>query len=252
MSIRMQVDSGIADLTIDRPPLNVLTRDLLRDLREAAARIRDDDGVRVVVLAAAGKHFSAGADVGEHFPPMFRELIPEMVETIEAIASLPVPVIAAVRGRCLGGGFELVQAADLVVAGEGASFGQPEIALGVTAPVACALLPGIGGYGAAAEILFTGDAVTARRAREAGIVQRVVPDDQVEAEARALAGRCARHSAAALRLTKRTLRVTAGRVPPEALRVAGAIYVEEVMETRDAVEGLRAFTEKRAPAWEHR
>lgn len=252
MNVRMELDAGIATLTLDRPPLNVLTRDLLRDLREAVSRIRDDHGVRVVILTATGKHFSAGADVGEHLPPTYRDLIPEMVATVEAIASLPVPVIAAVRGRCLGGGFELVQAADLVVAGEGASFGQPEIALGVTAPVACALLPRRGSMGAAAEILFTGDAITARRALEAGLAQRVVADDRLEAEARALAERCARHSAAAIRLTKRTVRAAAWRVCPEALRAAAAIYVEEVMATRDAVEGLRAFTEKRTPAWEHR
>jgi cyclohexa-1,5-dienecarbonyl-CoA hydratase len=252
MTIRTETGAGIATLTIDHPPLNVLTRAVLRELRETATRLRDDAGVRVVVLAAAGKHFSAGADVGEHLPPTFRELIPEMVWTVEAIASLSVPVIAAVRGRCLGGGFELVQAADIVVAGEGASFGQPEIVLGVTAPIACALLPRHGAYGAAAEILFTGDAISARRAAEAGLVQRVVPDDGVEAEARSLAERCARHSAAALRLTKRTLRAAAGRTRPDALQAAAAIYVEQVMETHDALEGLRAFTEKRAPAWEHR
>lgn len=252
MTIRTETGAGIATLTIDHPPLNVLTRAVLRDLRETATRLRDDPGVRVVVLAAAGKHFSAGADVGEHLPPTFRELIPEMVWTVEAIASLSVPVIAAVRGRCLGGGFELVQAADIVVAGEGASFGQPEIVLGVTAPIACALLPRRGAYGAAAEILFTGDAISARRAAEAGLVQRVVPDDGVEAEARSLAERCARHSAAALRLTKRTLRAAVGRSRPDALQAAAAIYVEQVMETHDALEGLRAFTEKRTPAWEHR
>lgn len=252
MTIRTETGAGIATLTIDHPPLNVLTRAVLRDLRETATRLRDDPGVRVVVLAAAGKHFSAGADVGEHLPPTFRELIPEMVWTVEAIASLSVPVIAAVRGRCLGGGFELVQAADIVVAGEGASFGQPEIVLGVTAPIACALLPRRGAYGAAAEILFTGDAISARRAAEAGLVQCVVPDDGVEAEARSLAERCARHSAAALRLTKRTLRAAVGRTRPDALQAAAAIYVEQVMETHDALEGLRAFTEKRTPAWEHR
>ena len=252
MTVRMEVDAGIAALTLDHPPLNVLTRAVLRELRETAMRLRDDVGVRVVVLGAAGKHFSAGADVGEHLPPTYQELIPEMVGTVEAIASLPVPVIAAVRGRCLGGAFELVQAADIVVAGEGASFGQPEIALAVTAPIACALLPRRGAFGAAAEILFTGDAMTAARAAAAGFVQRVAPDDQVDAEARALAARCARHSAAALRATKRTLRAAFGRARPDALQAASAIYMEEVMATRDALEGLRAFTEKRTPAWEHR
>jgi cyclohexa-1,5-dienecarbonyl-CoA hydratase len=252
MTVRMEVDAGIATLTLDHPPLNVLTRAVLRELREASLRLRDEAGVRAVVLAATGKHFSAGADVGEHLPPAFRDLIPEMVGTVEAIASLPVPVIAAVRGRCLGGGFELVQAADIVVAGESASFGQPEILLGVTAPIACALLPRRGPYGHAAEILFTGDPIGATRAAASGFVQRLVPDDQVESEARAIAARCARHSAAALHATKRTLRAAVGRTRPEALQAAAAIFLEEVLDTRDALEGLRAFTEKRTPVWEHR
>lgn len=252
MTVQLELVAGIATLTIDRPPLNVLTRDVLRELRAQAVRLRDDASVRAVVLAATGKHFSAGADVGEHLPPSFRDLIPEMVGTVEAVASLPVPVIAAVRGRCLGGGFELVQAADVVVAAEGASFGQPEILLGVTAPIACALLPRRGPYGLAAEILFTGDAISAARAAEAGWVQRVVPEGNVDAEARAIAERCARHSAAALRATKRTLRAAVGRTRPDALQAASSIYLEEVMQTQDALEGLRAFTEKRAPEWEHR
>jgi cyclohexa-1,5-dienecarbonyl-CoA hydratase len=252
MTVRMEVDEGIATLTLDHPPLNVLTRAVLRELREASLGLRDETGIRAVVLAATGKHFSAGADVGEHLPPAFRDLIPEMVGTVEAVASLPVPVIAAVRGRCLGGGFELVQAADIIVAGEGASFGQPEILLGVTAPIACALLPRRGPYGHAAEILFTGDPIGATRAAASGFVQRLVPDDQVEPEARAIAARCARHSAAALHATKRTLRAAVGRTRPEALQAAAAIYLEEVMDTRDALEGLRAFTEKRTPVWEHR
>lgn len=252
MALGLTIEDGVATLTLDHPPLNILTRAVLRELREAFAKLAGTPELRAVVLAATGKHFSAGADVGEHLPPEYAELIPEFADTIEAIAAFPLPVIAAVRGRCLGGGFELAQAADVVVAGEGASFGQPEILLGVTAPAACVLLPRRIGYGDAAALLFTGDAVPAARAKEMGFVHAVVADDAVEAEAAALAKRVARHSAVALRETKRALRETATLPRDEALRRTARAYVDDLMASHDALEGLRAFLEKRPAEWRHR
>jgi cyclohexa-1,5-dienecarbonyl-CoA hydratase len=248
--VRLAVADGICRLTLDAPPLNVLTRDLLARLRAHLQVLTADGAVRVVVLAAEGRHFSAGADVGEHLPPTFREMIPEFTATVALLYASPVPLIAAVRGKCLGGGFELVQAADIVVAGEGATFGQPEIALGVFPPAACALLPALAGPSAAAELILTGDLIPASRALALGLVARVVPDDRVEGEAMALAARVARHSAASLRSAKRALR--AGRVAATDLAAAAQLYLEDLMRTDDAVEGLRAFLEKRPPAWAHR
>jgi cyclohexa-1,5-dienecarbonyl-CoA hydratase len=138
-----------------------------------------------------------------------------------------------------------------VVAGEGAAFGVPEILLGVFPPVACALLPEIVPVGAAAEIVYTGDTLTAQQALDLGIVRRVVPDERAEAEALEIAERIARHSAAALRSAKRAFRAGFAARRAEALKAAGTEYVDELMKTDDAVEGLRAFTEKRKPTWKH-
>ena len=240
------VTDGIGRVTLNHPPLNILTRTVLTGLRDAFASLATPD-LRVLVLAAEGKHFSAGADVGEHLPPDFRDMIPEFLNTVAAIEAFPAPVIAAVKGRCLGGGFELIQGADMVVAGEGASFGQPEILLGVFAPAACVILPERCAHGNVAEILFTGDPVSAAHAHRVGLVQRVVPDDQVEQEALALAERIARHSAAALRLTKRALCRTRGRE----FDAIGTLYIDDLMTTKDALEGLTAFQEKRTPVWSH-
>lgn len=252
MSLTLTLEDGVATLTLDLPPLNILTRAVLGRYREAMARLAAEPGLRAVRLAAAGRHFSAGADVGEHLPPEYAELIPEFAETIEAVAAFPLPVVAGVRGRCLGGGFELAQAADVVVAGEGASFGQPEILLGVTAPAACVLLPRRIGYGDAAALLFTGDAIPAARARELGLVHAVVADDAVDDQARALAARIAKHSAVALRETKRALRETAAMPRAEALRWTARAYVDDLMAGHDALEGLKAFLEKRPAEWRHR
>jgi cyclohexa-1,5-dienecarbonyl-CoA hydratase len=211
------VTDGIGRVTVNHPPLNILTRTVLGGLRDAFASLAANRDLRVLVLAAEGKHFSVGADVGEHLPPDFREMIPEFLDTVAGIEAFPVPVIAAVQGRCLGGGFELIQAADIVIAGEGASFGQPEIV------------------------------VSAADAHRIGLVQRVVPDDRLEQEVIGLAERIARHSAAALRLTKQALTRTRG---PE-FDAVGALYVDELMATQDALEGLTAFQEKRTPVWSH-
>jgi cyclohexa-1,5-dienecarbonyl-CoA hydratase len=189
--------------------------------------------------------------VGEHLPPAYLDMIPEFIETIARLRSCPVPLIAAVRGKCLGGGFEVSQAADLVIAGEGASFGQPEIALGVLPPAACVLLPALAGPAAAAELILTGDAISASRALALGLVARVVPDDQVDAEAGALAARIARHSGAALRAAKRALRAE-GDPHVSGLATVARLYVNDLMRTDDAVEGLRAFLEKRPPVWTDR
>jgi cyclohexa-1,5-dienecarbonyl-CoA hydratase len=165
--------------------------------------------------------------------------------------AFPVPVVAAVRGKCLGGAFELIQAADLIVAGEGASFGQPEIVLGVFPPAACVLLPERLPPALVSRIIYQGESITAADALRGGLTARVVPDETVDEAALEEARRITRHSAVALRGAKRTLRGSSGVARAAALREAGHIYLHELMETHDAVEGLRAFTEKRRPVWRH-
>jgi cyclohexa-1,5-dienecarbonyl-CoA hydratase len=252
MSVDVSVAEGIATVRLNHPPLNILTRGVLARLRDELVRLRTDHALRVVLLSGEGKHFSAGADVGEHLPPTFKQMIPEFLDTVDALAAFPQPIVAAVQGRCLGGGFELVQVADLVVAGASATFGQPEILLGVFPPAACAVLPDRCSYGVAAEIVLTGDAISAGRAQAVGLVQRVVPDAEVEAEATKLAQRIARHSAASLRLAKAALRTGSPDRMAAALADAGNMYLTDLMNTEDAVEGLQAFLDKRQPEWKHR
>ncbi|MEQ1831623.1 MAG: enoyl-CoA hydratase/isomerase family protein [Candidatus Eisenbacteria bacterium] len=250
--IKQSFEDGIATLTLANPPLNILTRAVLAEFSQVLGTLASAPELRALVIAAEGKHFSAGADVGEHLPPTHAELIPEFLRTIEALAAFPLPTVAAVRGRCLGAGFELAQACDMIVAGEGATFGQPEILLAVTAPAACVLLPRRTTRGHAAEILFGGEAIDVSRAFAIGVVQRVVPELRTEEHALALARRCARHSATALRATKRTLLETAEQPTAAAFQTAGRIYVDDLMRAADPVEGLEAFLARRTPVWRHR
>lgn len=250
IALRTTVADGIARVVLDHPPVNLLTRDVLAELRQVLRSLAAQRDLRVAVLSAGGKHFSAGADVAEHMPPVFRDLIPEFLETVLAVADFPVPVVAAVQGRCLGGGFELISAADVIIAAEDALFGHPEIKLGVFPPAACVLLPALCPWGVAAELLYTGEPITAAQARESGLVRQVVPADRLEAIAAALAERIARHSAVSLRLTKRCVR-QASLIQREMLWRAGRIYTDDLMATDDAVVGLAAFLEKRPPVWSH-
>ena len=251
MTVKVNVADGIGTVTLSSPPLNILTRELMASLRSTLRDLQTEPSLRVLLLTADGKHFSAGADVGEHLPPDYKEMIPEFLDTVAAIDAFPLPTVAAVRGRCLGGGFELVLAADLVVASETAKLGQPEIMLGVIPPAACALLPYLCSRGAAAEIVYTGDPISAQQAANAGLVWKVVTDDELENEAQAAAERIARHSAAALRSAKRSLRATTAVTHTAAMAAVGKIYVEELMDTEDALEGLNSFLEKRQPTWKH-
>lgn len=248
--ITVSVEDGLAHVVLENPPVNILTRAILAQLRSVLATVESQPDVRVVLLTANGKHFSAGADVGEHLPPECDVMIPEFLETIQALVDFPLPVVAGVNGRCLGGGFELVQAADVIIAGEGAVFGQPEIMLGVIPPAACVLLPQRCSWGVAAELVLSGDSIDAYEAERVGLVRRVVPDGDVASAARDLARRLARHSGAALRHGKRALRTMSSR--SDDMNAVGELYLKELMQSHDAVEGLRAFVEKREPAWSHR
>lgn len=251
MAIQTSFEDGLGRVVLSNPPVNILTRDLMANLRQELATLSAERSLRALLLSAEGKHFSAGADVGEHLPPTFEEMIPEFIDTVAAIDTFPLPVVAVVQGKCLGGGFELAMAADMIVAGEGASFGQPEIILGVLPPAACALLPYMCPTGVAAELVYTGEAFSAEEAQRAGLIRRVVPDAELESAALELAGTMTRHSGAALRIAKRMLRGGRQAARAAALSRAGDMYVDALMDTKDAVEGLQAFLEKRRPTWSH-
>lgn len=250
MSVDMEIRDGIGQVVLSNPPLNILTRSLLEELRNALLGCREDESLRTLVIRAGGKHFSAGASVEEHLPGECDVMIPEFVETILAVDRFPVPVVFAVHGRCLGGAFELVLAGDIIVAAEGALFGVPEIQLGVLPPAACVQLPLLAPAGLASELVYTGEPIDAAAARRAGLVLSVVPPDTLLDEALALASSIASRSAAALRVAKKAMRVGRGDLEDRMAEVS-RIYLGDLMATSDAAEGLTSFIEKRQPEWSH-
>jgi cyclohexa-1,5-dienecarbonyl-CoA hydratase len=237
-------------VTLDRPPVNVLDVSTIRALHAALDPLPERSDLRAVVFRSgiAGT-FSAGADVRDHT----RERAPGMLETfhglIRFLDSLPQVTVAAVDGRCLGGGCELALFCDVVLATPRSTFGQPEIELGCFPPVAAAWLTRLSPR-AAAEMILGGAPVTAGEAASAGLITRVVDDAQRAAEK--WVARLEAKSAAALAIARRALRRGAAGTFDEALARLEALYLAEVLPTDDAAEGVAAFLEKRPAAWRNR
>ncbi|MCW2608592.1 MAG: enoyl-CoA hydratase [Frankiales bacterium] len=240
---------GVAWLTIDRPDArNALSRAVRRGLWQGVHRFNADDEARVLVLTGAGdRAFCAGGDLKEmaqeglEVPPP--DFLPQFGRNVEVAK----PTIAAVNGVALAGGFLLAQMCDLCVAGESATFGVTEVRVGRGAPWA-APLPLLVGARAAMEVLLTGDAFSAARAQQMGLVNQVVPDAELRDHVQALAERIAANAPLSVLAAKKTVRLVADLPLRQALDEAERLW-EPVYRSKDAKEGPAAFRDRRAPQW---
>jgi cyclohexa-1,5-dienecarbonyl-CoA hydratase len=246
--VRTAVSGAVATITLDRPPLNILTISMLSELTQALQQAAARKDVHVLMLRGEGKGFSGGVDVGEHLPETTEPMLTALHQALVAVLEAPTPVVAAVHGPCLGGGMELAMAADLVYAADTATFGQPEIQLGVFPPFAAALYPAWFGRGRAAELVLLGDRMTAQDAFARGLISGVVPAAELAPKVDAVCTKLAAHSPSSLRLAREALRL-GGSQGPAALPAVEALYRDRLMKTEDAREGLAAFLEKRSPKW---
>jgi cyclohexa-1,5-dienecarbonyl-CoA hydratase len=248
--VRVEQRGAVVEVVLDRPPLNVLDLGTLGTLHASLLALRGRDDLRVLVLRSAQDGtFSAGADVADHARDRAPQMLSAMHAVVRALRSLSLPTIALVEGRCLGGGCELALACDLVVASPRAKFGQPEIDLGCFPPVAAALLPRLAGRHAA-ELVLLGRPVDADEALRMGLVNRVAAD--ADAAVRQLADALAAKSRTALTAAVCALRAGLDGTLDEALARNERLYLDAVVPTADADEGVRAFLEKRAPVWSGR
>jgi cyclohexa-1,5-dienecarbonyl-CoA hydratase len=244
--VRLERDGVLARITLDRPPLNVLDLAMTHELADA---LDEAAGASVLLLTGAGRAFCAGVDVADHIGERARPMLAGFHAVIRKMLAFEGPVLAAVNGAALGGGCELLLAADVVIAREDARLGQPEIRLGVFPPVAVALLPGLAGRQRALDLILSGRTLPATEALGLGLVNRVVPADRLQEEAAAYAHGLAALSPAVLRLTKRAVTGAALAAAIAAIDAAEQTYLAELMKLEDANEGLVAFLEKRAPVW---
>jgi cyclohexa-1,5-dienecarbonyl-CoA hydratase len=240
-------------ITLDRPPLNVLNIALLRELDEVFTKCVQDPALDIIVLQGGGQRaFSAGVDIKEHT----REKVPEMLEVVHGVVrklfALPQVTVALVRGACLGGGCELASCCDLILASEESSFATPEIHVGCYPPVALARFSSLIGYHRAAEMILTGRTFSAQEAATMGLVNRVLPKDQLESGLDSLLEELLGKSGAVLRITLKGMRELSRGNFSDALKRSEEIYCRELLQTEDVEEGVEAFLAKRKPRWAHR
>lgn len=250
--VRYTESYDTARITLARPPLNILTIDMMQELNAALARAATRPALKAVVFAGEGKAFSAGVAIEDHLGDRVKPMLDVFHEIFRRLRRLDAVTIAAVRGAALGGGAELATFCDVVVATEDATFGQPEIKVGVLPPIAVLHYPVRIGAARTLALLLSGEIIPAAEAQRLGLVDRVVAGERLEEVVDAHVERFRAQSAAVLQLTKRAVRESLGRDFGEALASLEALYQYELMTTEDAGEGLRAFVEKRKPIWKDR
>ncbi len=248
-NIIFEREEGLARITLNHPPVNIMDISTMREINAALEGLQGDEETRVLVFAAAGKAFCAGVDVKDHTADKVEEMVEVFHRIFRLMGSLDIPTVAAVNGAALGGGCELVTSCDMVIASEKATFGQPEIQVGVYPPVAVVTFPRLMPYMKAMELLLTGDIIDAREAKRLGIVNRVVPEESFEEELSSFVSKLTTLSPIVLRLTKRATVQGLTLTFEEALALSEELYLKELMKTEDASEGLQAFMEKRKPVW---
>ena len=250
--VRYRVDGPVARLTLHRPEHNLLNESMLRELADGIGMLTEMASVKLLVLDAAGKVFSGGVDIGEYTAERAFSMLDAFHAACIAMVEATQPVLVIVDGPAIGGGAELIAYGDLVVATPRARFALPEITIGVFPPLASTMFPLIIGPKRALELVLTGEAITAERARDLGLVNRLVPEAQLQTAVNELIGKITAQSGAVLGMAKKAVIGGMGLSLRDALRQSMSIFLNELYRLEDSQEGLRALLEKRKPQWKNR
>ncbi len=247
------VSDSLVSISLDRPPYNVLDIATMVELNQALDLAAEELGAKLLLLTGRGeKSFSAGVDVADHTPDKVEEMLAVFHGSVKRLLAYPLPTVAALNGSAMGGGCELALACDMVVTSDRAKLGQPEIKLGVFPPIAAILLPGILPLPRVMELLLGGGLIEASEALALGLVNKVFPAASFAADTQAFLQQFLSLSRVALMQTKRAIRAASGKPFLEALNCVEEIYMKDLMHSEDALEGLKAFIEKRKPVWKNK
>ena len=250
--IRYLADYDVARLVLSRPPLNVMTVEMMREMAAALDEAAGRPGLKALVLSGDGKVFSTGVAVEAHLGDRVKEMLETFHDLFRRLRALECVTVAAVRGAAIGGGAELATFCDVVIAADDATIGQPEITLGVFPPIAALHYPRRIGVARTLALLLSGEVLGAAEAQRIGLVDRVVPADRLAEAVESQLARFRAQSVPVLRLTRRAVLEAAGAPFDVALAALEDLYRYELMATEDAAEGLRAFLERRTPVWKDR
>ena len=247
--LTIDLDPPVARISLQNPPLNIIDIRMMEELSASLSQIESRSDVSTIILAGAGKAFSAGVDVAAHTPDKVEEMLVKFHAAIRALVATKKVTIAAVHGHCLGGGAEVAMVCDIVLTSESAQWGFPEIRLGCYPPVACAALASLVGQKRAAELILTGRTISGTEAAAIGLATRAVPEGQLAVGVVECVEQLRTLSLASLAITKKAFYAWDAMHFDKGLARAEKIYLEELMKAEDAQEGIRAFIEKREPKW---
>jgi cyclohexa-1,5-dienecarbonyl-CoA hydratase len=248
-TIQLSLNPPHAAITLARPPQNVIDVSMMEELSEALKQLEQRPEISAVVFSGSGQNFSAGVDVAAHTPDKIREMLSRFHAVIRALVSTKKVTVAVVRGNCLGGGAELAMVCDMVFTVRDAHWAFPEIHLGCFPPVASVGLAALVGQKRAAELVLTGRQISGAEALAIGLANAAVDDDELATVADETLKRLAKLSPASLAVTKKAVYCWDAMHFDKGLARAEQIYLEELMKTEDAQEGIRAWLEKREPVW---
>jgi cyclohexa-1,5-dienecarbonyl-CoA hydratase len=250
--IQFRIEQNVAHLTLNRPEHNLLNETMLREISDAISFSGDQKEVRLIVLDSACRVFSGGVDVGEYTSERVFQMIDAFHSVFAGMLETSKPVLTVVNGPAIGGGAELAAFGDLVIATPKARFAQPEITIGVFPPLASTILPFLVGPKVALELVLLGEPVSAERALDLGLVNRLVPEAQLESTVKELIARITGHSGPVLTMAKKAILGGMGLSLREGLRNSMDIFLNELYRLEDSQEGVRALVEKRKPNWKNR
>jgi len=247
--IQTELKDGVATLTLNRAPLNVFNIEMMEEINTYLEGLKQEKSLKLLVIQAMGKAFSAGVDVGEHLGDLVYKMIEVFHRMFRLMDALKVPSLAVVNGAALGGGCELALYCDMVIATEKAKFGQPEIQVGVFPPIAALIFPRMIGRKKAMELILSGETISAQEALALGLINKVIPEASLVEEVNGFIEKFKKLSGVVLKLAKEATLAGLNDDTDKGLKAIEKIYLDRLMKTHDAIEGLKAFLEKRKPTW---
>ena len=247
--VRLAVTPPVARVRLIRPPLNVIDTPMMQELQEALAELEARRDISTIVFEGDARAFSAGVDVKAHVPEQVGEMLTSFHAVIRAIVASRKITIAVVQGACLGGGAELAAVCDMVYTARDATWGFPEIKLGCYPPVAAVALPALVGQKRASELILTGRQITGDEAVAIGLANRSANSDELMDVVEEILSQLQALSPAALAHAKKSIYAWDAIHFDKGLARAERIYLEELITSEDAREGIAAFLEKRPPKW---
>ncbi|HXU09275.1 MAG TPA: enoyl-CoA hydratase/isomerase family protein [Blastocatellia bacterium] len=252
--IQFSVTDRVARIAFSRPPLNILTIAMMKEIVDAINRASQTQDCCAIVFSSSQHNgaFSAGVSIEEHRSETVFQMLEGFHSIFRTLNTISKPVIAVVGGAALGGGCELAAFADIVIASTAARFGQPEIKVGIFPPAAAVILPRVIGTKRAREMVLTGELLTAETAQSLGLVNHVVPESALASKCEELLNSFRQMSVPGLEMARRAMVQTWGLGFNEALKRSEDIYLNELMSFRDPQEGIEAFIAKRPPRWKHK